>query len=58
MSDGTPLPLPPGPVAAVVAHPDDESFGLGGVLATFAAQGRLVHVLCLTHGEASTARWQ
>ncbi len=48
------LPLPPGPVAAVVAHPDDESFGLGGLLAALAAEGRAVHVLCLSHGEAST----
>jgi LmbE family N-acetylglucosaminyl deacetylase len=48
------VPLPPGPVAAVVAHPDDESFGLGGLLATLAAEGRAVHVLCLSHGEAST----
>lgn len=48
------LPVPPGAIAAVVAHPDDESFGLGGVLSAFAAEGRPVHVLCFTHGEAST----
>jgi LmbE family N-acetylglucosaminyl deacetylase len=48
------LPLPPGPVAAVVAHPDDESFGLGGLLAALACEGRPVHLLCLSHGEAST----
>lgn len=41
-------------VLAVVAHPDDESFGLGGVLAAFAAGGSDVRVLCFTHGEAST----
>ncbi|MHB8718669.1 MAG: PIG-L family deacetylase [Candidatus Dormibacteria bacterium] len=41
-------------VLAVVAHPDDESFGLGGVLAALASTGRRVRVLCLTHGEAST----
>jgi N-acetylglucosamine malate deacetylase 2 len=41
-------------ILAVVAHPDDESFGLGGVLAAFAAQGTRVSVLCLTRGEAST----
>lgn len=35
---------------AVVAHPDDESFGLGAVLATLDD----VRVVCLTHGEAST----
>jgi LmbE family N-acetylglucosaminyl deacetylase len=47
--------LPPwGRVLAVVAHPDDESFGLGAVLATFVAAGSEVSVLCLTRGEAST----
>jgi LmbE family N-acetylglucosaminyl deacetylase len=39
---------------AVVAHPDDESFGLGAVLARFAEQGSAPSVLCFTHGEAST----
>ena len=39
---------------AVVAHPDDESFALGGVLHAFAAAGAHVKVLCLTHGEASS----
>ncbi|MDP2775175.1 MAG: PIG-L deacetylase family protein [Nocardioides sp.] len=41
-------------VLAVVAHPDDESFGLGAVLAAFAGAGAQVSVLCLTRGEAST----
>jgi N-acetylglucosamine malate deacetylase 2 len=41
-------------VLAVVAHPDDESFGLGAVLSAFAEGGARVSVLCLTHGEAST----
>ncbi|WP_208605839.1 PIG-L family deacetylase [Streptomyces albus] len=41
-------------VLAVVAHPDDESFALGALLAAFAADGARVSVLCLTHGEAST----
>lgn len=38
----------------VVAHPDDESFGLGGVIATWTRAGSQVYVLCLTKGEAST----
>jgi len=38
----------------VVAHPDDESFGLGAVLDVFAARGCEVTVLCLTEGEAAT----
>jgi LmbE family N-acetylglucosaminyl deacetylase len=41
-------------VLAVVAHPDDESFGLGAVIDRLAAGGTVVHVLCYTHGEAST----
>ena len=41
-------------VLAVVAHPDDESFGLGAILDAFSGGGARVGVLCLTHGEAST----
>jgi LmbE family N-acetylglucosaminyl deacetylase len=48
------LPISGGAIAAVVAHPDDETFGLGALLATLASEGREVRVLCLTHGEAST----
>jgi LmbE family N-acetylglucosaminyl deacetylase len=48
------LPIPDGPVAAVVAHPDDETFGLGALLANLAGEGREILVLCFTHGEAST----
>jgi N-acetylglucosamine malate deacetylase 2 len=41
-------------VLAVCAHPDDESFGLGAVLARLAADGASLSLLCFTHGEAST----
>jgi N-acetylglucosamine malate deacetylase 2 len=41
-------------VLAVVAHPDDESFGLGAVLGAFDAAGVETSVVCFTHGEAST----
>lgn len=41
-------------VLAVCAHPDDESFGLGAVLAALATGGTSSGVLCFTHGEAST----
>jgi LmbE family N-acetylglucosaminyl deacetylase len=41
-------------VLAVVAHPDDESFGLGAVLSALTDAGSEVRVLCLTRGEAST----
>ena len=41
-------------VLVVVAHPDDESFGLGAVIDAFVAAGASVWVHCLTAGEAST----
>jgi len=41
-------------VLAVCAHPDDESFGLGALLASFSERGSTVRALCFTHGEAST----
>ena len=41
-------------VLVVVAHPDDESFGLGAVIDKFTSGQSEVHVLTLTHGEAST----
>jgi LmbE family N-acetylglucosaminyl deacetylase len=37
---------------AVVAHPDDESFGMGGTLALYAKEGVEVHLICATKGEA------
>jgi len=36
---------------AVLAHPDDESFGMGGTLALYAARGVEVHLICATRGE-------
>jgi LmbE family N-acetylglucosaminyl deacetylase len=41
-------------VLAVIAHPDDESAGLGAVLDAFMVAGTTVEVLCLTHGQAWT----
>lgn len=41
-------------VLAVIAHPDDESFGLGAILSAFADRRAELAVLCLTRGEAST----
>jgi LmbE family N-acetylglucosaminyl deacetylase len=41
---------------AVLAHPDDESLGLGGVLARYAAEGVEVTVLTATRGEAGRFR--
>ncbi len=52
---GTSTELPAWATAlVVVAHPDDESFGLGAVLGRLSADGCAVSVLCLTAGEAST----
>lgn len=36
---------------AVLAHPDDESFGMGGTLALYAERGISVHLICATGGE-------
>lgn len=35
-----------------VAHPDDETFGMGSTIAHYAASGVEVHVACATRGEA------
>jgi len=37
---------------AVLAHPDDETFGIGGTLALYAQMGVEVFLLCATRGEA------
>jgi N-acetyl-1-D-myo-inositol-2-amino-2-deoxy-alpha-D-glucopyranoside deacetylase len=36
----------------VLAHPDDEAFGTGGTLASYAANGTRVVLVCATKGEA------
>jgi N-acetylglucosamine malate deacetylase 2 len=55
VSSDTGRTLPPWEsVLAVVAHPDDESFGLGAVVGAFTSRGSRVAVLCLTEGETST----
>jgi LmbE family N-acetylglucosaminyl deacetylase len=41
-------------VLAVIAHPDDETFGLGGIIGGLAGGGADVHILCFTRGEGST----
>ena len=40
-------------LVVVAAHPDDESLGAGGLIATAAASGLAVYVVLLTAGEAS-----
>ncbi len=45
---------------AVLAHPDDESYGMGGTLARYAAEGVDVHVAIATDGAAGSIdeKWQ
>ena len=40
---------------AVLAHPDDESFGMGGTLALYASRGCDVYLVCATRGEVGEA---
>ncbi|MBM7865980.1 hypothetical protein GTO89_06495 [Heliobacterium gestii] len=41
-----------GRLMAILAHPDDESFCIGGTLAKYAAQGVETTLICATRGEA------
>jgi LmbE family N-acetylglucosaminyl deacetylase len=45
---------------AVLAHPDDESYGIGGTLARYVAEGVEVHVAIATDGAAGSIdkKWQ
>jgi mycothiol S-conjugate amidase len=36
------------------AHPDDESFGLGGLIARYIAEGVEVYLICATNGDEGT----
>jgi len=38
-------------ILSVLAHPDDESFGMGGTLALYARRGSDVYLACATRGE-------
>ena len=40
-----------GTILAVLAHPDDESFGIGGTLALYARKGYDTYLICATRGE-------
>ncbi|MDP1548494.1 MAG: PIG-L family deacetylase [Anaerolineales bacterium] len=42
-------------ILAVLAHPDDESFGLGGTLALYALRGYETYYVCATRGEEGSA---
>jgi LmbE family N-acetylglucosaminyl deacetylase len=41
-------------LVAIFAHPDDESFGIGGTLAKYAHQGMATYYVCATRGESGT----
>jgi N-acetylglucosamine malate deacetylase 2 len=47
-------PIAPGGLAAVLAHPDDESFGCAGALALAHDGGDTTRLLVVTRGEAAT----
>jgi LmbE family N-acetylglucosaminyl deacetylase len=38
-------------ILVVLAHPDDETFGMGGTLALYARRGVKVYLVCATRGE-------
>jgi len=42
-------------ILAVLAHPDDESFGMGGTLALYSQRGYNTYYVCATRGEAGSA---
>jgi N-acetylglucosamine malate deacetylase 2 len=48
------FPIAPGGLAAVLAHPDDESFGCAGALALAHEAGRPTRLLVATRGEAGS----
>jgi LmbE family N-acetylglucosaminyl deacetylase len=48
-------PIAPGGLAAVLAHPDDESFGCAGALALAHDAGATTRLLVVTRGEAGSA---
>jgi LmbE family N-acetylglucosaminyl deacetylase len=47
-------PAPGRALLAVFAHPDDETFGVGGTLALYSRKGVSVHLVCATLGEVGT----
>jgi LmbE family N-acetylglucosaminyl deacetylase len=51
-------PIPAGGLAAVLAHPDDESFGCAGALALAHDAGATTRLLVVTRGEAGSADGQ
>ena len=50
--------MPPLSLMAVLAHPDDESLGIGGTLAKYAAEGVETSVVTATRGQSGRYRGQ
>jgi len=42
-------------ILIVTAHPDDETFGMGGTIAKYQAEGKEISVICATKGEVGEA---
>ena len=45
------MTVPSRTLLAVLAHPDDETFGTGGTLAHYSKLGVKVYLVCATRGE-------
>jgi N-acetylglucosamine malate deacetylase 2 len=45
-------------ILVILAHPDDESFPIGGTLAKYAAEGVEIKLVCATRGEAGIPEMQ
>lgn len=46
--------MSPNKMLICLAHPDDESFGMGGTIAKYANEGTEITLVCATKGEAGT----
>lgn len=51
-----PASSPPYRLLISYAHPDDESFGLGGLISRYVAEGVEVSLICATNGDVGTVK--
>lgn len=47
------MPSPPATAVIIAPHPDDEVFGVGGLMSLLSRAGTKIHIVYLTDGEAS-----